>query len=368
MRFCRALCTVWLIGAALMSATAWAADEDRVVFSFAFVGCNRLDKAGVAGTGSASTANEAQLLQTFKDVGSTNPAPNYLILAGDVVKAKKDGTKTLKRQLEAWTQLVQGAPKSTAQLVVFTGNHELLKSASDEDDTEVPNRPAYAYWQAHMKPFILGQDGPRKGGPDRLVNDERGLSYTFRKDGVLFVVLNTDTQIDKATIGDVPLEWVTKKLAEAQSDPTIEHIFVMGHKPVAVPGKTPDSGESNIRQSEGRAFYALLNAPNPAHQTAPTKVRAYLAAHAHEWNYQADLSPVFGTGTVPQIIAGNGGSPPESKWVQAQGYFGYTLISIWRSGKVSAQSFGRAIPATYFAQEPAPLPATPQGAAVTLKP
>jgi hypothetical protein len=98
-------------------------------------------------------------------------------------------------------------------------------------------------------------------------------------------------------------------------------------------------------------------------------VRAYLAAHAHEWSYLEAIPVAAGTGTahVPQIIAGNGGSPPEGNWSRGN-YFGYTLVSVTANGTVSAQSYGRPIPAPYWQQIPAPLAAQPRGAPVVLKP
>ena len=362
---------------AAAATSAWhgalAAEQDPVVFSFAYVGCNRLDKNGINAVAkenlpSPSTANVAQLLQTFKDVATLQPAPQYLILAGDIVKAKpkKPGTKNLKAQLDAWVKLV---PKNyPIPIVAFTGNHELLMSSNDADEegAEVPNPPAYAYWQAHMRAYIRGSDGPPMGGPDKLLDDETRLSYTFRSGPYLFVVLNTDTQID-ANDGAIALNWISTKLAAAQQDRSVQHVFVLGHKPVVAPGTVPpDSGASNIRASQGQAFYNLLNAPG-------TKVRAYLSAHAHEWNYQPNLSALGLPGTIPQIIAGNGGSPPEGSWKKAKNpYFGYTRVSVTASGRVTAQSYGRLIPKPplpYSTQsKPSPKAATQQGATVTLYP
>jgi hypothetical protein len=345
------------------------AAADPVVFSFVFVGCNRLDKAGADATGSLSTANAAQLLRDFKDISKLQPSPQYVILAGDIVKAKKKGTKTLKKQLDAWVALAGKRLDPKTTLLAFTGNHELLRSVTDAagEEVEVPNQPAYPYWQEQMKKFIGGKDGPPQAGPDQLVNDEARLSYTFQSGPYFFMVLNTDTQIDQTTSGDIPLNWIEAKLSAAQQDPSVRHIFVMGHKPIAVPGKSIDDGASNIRKSQGQAFYALLN--KPAAGAASSKVRAYLSAHAHQWNYQPDLAGSGFAGKIPQIIAGNGGSPPDKTWRGPDAYFGYTLIAVTQSGTVSAQSFGRAIPAPdYYAQKPAPLAATLRGSEQRLYP
>ncbi len=361
----RSMClTIGLLGS-LLAPTLQAA-TDPVVLSFAFVGCNRLDKAGVKANQSASTANEAQLLRTFADVAATQPAPQLMILAGDVVRAKKPGTDDLADQLKAWQKLVKKQLPASTRLVAFTGNHELLMDAPDDKDTEIPNPPAYAYWQGQMKPYIAGSDGPAKGGDDHLLDDETSLSYTFRRGNALFVVLNTDSQIDATTVGNVPLAWLAGKLAAAQQDAGVAHVFVMGHKPIAVPGKVPDGGESNIRAAQGAAFYKLLNQGGA--DGAPTKVRAYLAAHAHQWSYTDSLPATAGPSSVPQIIAGNGGSPPEKSWVSSGNTFGYTLVSVMASGKVTAQNWGRPIPKDYYRQTPAPAAATARGDPLVLKP
>ena len=343
------------------------AAADPVVLSFAFVGCNRLDGAGVKATSIASTANEAQLLRTFADVAALNPVPQLMILAGDIVKAKKAGTKDLESQLSAWQKLVHEQLPRTTRLVAFTGNHELLKPRSDSDATEIPNQPAYGYWQGRMGAYIAGSDGPDAGGADHLLNAETSLSYTFSSGRTLFIVLNTDSQIDSTTTGNVPLNWLAGKLAAAQRDPGIDHVFVMGHKPIVVPGKAPDDGVKTIRSAQGPGLYELLNQGSPG---APSKVRAYLAAHAHQWSFANDMPYAPATGGVPQIIAGNGGSPPEKSWPDGGHYFGYTLVQVTAGGRVTAQSYGRPIPQRkrYYLQAPPPPPATPQGAQLVLKP
>lgn len=345
------------------------AESDPVVYSFAFVGCNRLDGAGVDATGFASTANEAQLLQTFKDVGSLDPKPQTLFLLGDIVRGLKKGVKKLGNELDAWKTLIKDQVDSSIRLVVLTGNHEMLKKqAADaedtEDEVEVPNKPAYAYWQQNMRPFIFGEDGPGTGGADKLVNDEKRLSYTFQDEDNLFVIVNTDSQIDDRSIGVVPLNWLKAKLKAAQTDKQIRNIFVIGHKPIVSPDNTVDaSGARTIRESQAEAFYSLLN--KPAKDQKSSKVRAYLSAHAHEWKFFANLAEAKFTGNLPQIVAGNGGSPPDSNWKDQ--YFGFTVIAITKSGKISAQSYGRPIPQpNYYAQSPPPDPATAQGEVIIL--
>jgi len=336
---------------------------DPVAFSFVFFGCNRMDKDGVEATQSRSTANVAQLRQSFQDIADSPRLPSYVFLGGDIVKAKKPGTKVLSKQLSAWVELVSDPRQNPllekkVRLVAFTGNHELLINQEDGDNCkyeQCPNPPAYSYWQEFMgkKPakFIFGKNGPQPGGKDGLLDDESKLSYSFRSKDVAFIILNTDTQIDKDTIGDVPLHWLKKQLKSAQQDTGIHHIFVMGHKPLQSSessGSDP-TGNRTIRTEQAEAFYTLLN--DPAGDGSPSKVRAYLAAHAHEWSYAPKLTVGNLIGAVPQIIAGNGGSPPSSSWTGDKAYFGYTLMEITRDGAVTATSYGRPIGDPYYDQK-----------------
>lgn len=337
------------------------ASADPVVFSFAFFGCNRLDGDGVKATGSASTANVAQLRQSFYDIAALPQLPRYVFLAGDIVKAKMPGTQVLAEQLDAWVKLATNPQENpllgkNVPIIAFTGNHELLVNKDDGacKYAQCPNQPAYAYWSQFMEhnpanyDFIPADNGPKQGGEDGLLNDESRLSYSFRSGDTLFVILNTDSQIDHDTIGDLPMHWLKQQLQAAQHDPAVRHVFVMGHKPLLSSDTGGDPGDRTIRPEEAAAFYALL--ADPAGDASPSKVRAFLAAHAHEWRYDPKLTIGAVSATVPQIVAGNGGSQPTTSWQGANAYFGYTLVEITRSGAVTAKSYGRSIATPYYDQ------------------
>ena len=59
-------------------------------------------------------------------------------------------------------------------------------------------------------------------------------------------------------------------------------------------------------------------------------------------------------GKIPQIVAGNAGSPPDKNWRGDDAYFGYTLVAVTRGGAMTVQSFGRKIPVPYYRQVAAP--------------
>jgi len=335
--------------------------SDPVVYSFIFLGCNRLDSAGIAATKSKSSASVIQLQQDFTEIAALRPAPRFVFFAGDIVNGLTAGTLDLQKQLPSWVELVtKNNPLNleATRMVAFTGNHELLKKTGRK--LEVPNQPAWAYWVSVMSPgkssaktydFIGGNNGPVNTGtnPDRVLNDESRFSYTFQHGEYLFMILNTDTQVDATTDGNVPLNWVAAQLRKAQANPAGQHIFVMGHKPIV----SPDTDDVSIQPAQAAQLYALLN--NPGGDGSPGKVRAYLSAHAHEWKYYPSLSLKNGAaGKIPQIVAGNAGSPPDKNWCGDDAYFGYTLVAVTRGGAITVQSFGRKIPVPYYRQVAAP--------------
>lgn len=343
---------LWGAGDAAAQANQAAAPT---AYSFAFFGCNRLDGEGVEKTQSASTANVAQLVRSFQDIAKLKRLPRYVFLAGDVVKAKEPGTEVLAQQLSAWVELATDPQQNPlidkgVPVVAFTGNHELLVNQKDGQCkyAQCPNPPVYPYWQEFMAnnpahyDFIIGNNGPKQGGADGLLDDESRLSYSLRDQDVLYIILNTDSRIDHDTIGDVPMAWLKQQLQTAQQDASIHHVFVMGHKPLQSSDgdQGGDPGDRTIRPEQAEAFYRLLN--DPAGDGSSTKVRGYLAAHAHEWGYKQALTIGGYTGKVPQIVAGNGGSQPNDAWQNTpDAYFGYTLVEIGRDGSVTAQSYGR---------------------------
>src|SRR4051812_38465255 len=84
----------------------FAADADPVVYSFVFLGCNRLDNAGIKATKSLSSANVIQLKQDFEEIATIRPAPQVVFFAGDIVNGLTAGTRDLETQLPAWVKLV----------------------------------------------------------------------------------------------------------------------------------------------------------------------------------------------------------------------------------------------------------------------
>jgi hypothetical protein len=317
-----------------------------VVSRFVAMGCNRLNYGDRKLT--PSSANAAQLIADFQEVATRYaPVPSHFFFTGDLVMNEDVGTATLDSQLTEWKQLYASSalPGSACRLVALPGNHEMLIYDTTIND-EIPNPPTGPVWSSRMADFIPASDGPTQAPPnlDGVQRDESRLSFSFKVGDTLFIALDTETWeggLTPASTGRIPLHWIAEKLAAGQSDPEVRQIFVLGHKPI---NSTATDGELlTIAPDQGPAFYAMLN--------GASKVRAYICAHVHAWDYG---TPPGSSGRVPQLIAGNGGSSVDTSFLPPIGYYGYTVVSITSAGQIVAESWGRPIPTPYSAQTPQP--------------
>jgi hypothetical protein len=303
-------------------------------FSFAVVGCNRLDKADTAGN--VSTANIAQLTRTFADIATMNPRPAFLFFAGDLTLGYTSDTVQLAKELQAWRALYEASPlpASGVELVAIAGNHEVQGA----------NKIAYAAaertWLRVMAPYITrGGNGPAAGGADNLQTDQSHLTYSFNYKGTHFITLNTDPTGDD---WHVPVNWVKNDVATAHAAGA-KHIFAIGHKPAYPYPTIPTDGLSQDTTSRNAFWAALVNG----------SVEAMFAAHNHVY-YRTQ--PV--ANKTWMIIGGNGGSPLEGTIdpsIPTTGsYYGYVVATVTKGGRVYERSYGRDIPtAGYAAAAPA---------------
>ena len=321
--------------------------DDPVVRSFAFIGCNRIAD-GAASDNLPSTANVANLIQDFTEIPDPSlhsPVPSHLVFVGDLVVNHVPGSSTLASQLLGWKAVYQTTPLSTSdvELVTIAGNHELLQKVEQNGEkVEIQNPPNGEVFSQIMSDFIPTNNGPTQAAPNRdgVARDESRLSFTFRSDNLFFVQLNTDTYTGDDTpdgIGLVPLQWLEEQLLLAQDDPAIEHVFVLGHKPIV---GEEGAGET-ISPTQGETFRKLLC--DPTDGGTPSKVRGYFAAHAHYWQH-ARLDCPSSDDTLVQIINGNGGTSPEQAFFEPpHGFFGYSVIGVTQSGAVVLEARGRFI-------------------------
>jgi hypothetical protein len=313
---------------------------DSVIFSFSFVGCNRVNR-GDAVDSVPSTANKYALQRIFKEVTELEEQPDLFFFLGDLVLAEST-LPNLDTQLNAWLKLYESDSISNTkmEMVAVPGNHEMLyskqvlkkkkknkkkKKLSKKDSTwkEFPLLGSTDIWLNHMKSYMPSD---RDQAPSSDTLDNR-MTFSFTRYNVGFVVMNTDsynpptTEHPYGVEGMVPTQWIIDKVNEYKAESSIDHIFVLGHKPYYVNGEG-ETGHDGL--PAGPVLW-------PALQNA--RVNSMLSAHKHDYQRWQPINDSLGGGTY-QVIAGNGGSEGKAP------FFGYSTISIMKSGKVNLNSVG----------------------------
>jgi Calcineurin-like phosphoesterase len=324
-------------------------NPDSVLFSFVFMGCNRVEKGDTGkATTNASTANVPELQRTFNEVAALNPRPVYYFFLGDEVLGLNKDTTAISNQLLAWRNQYEdktfsALPGSGIQLVAIPGNHEMLY---EKHHVETPNKNALQAYMNQMAAYMpAGVTINRVGGADSLDNL---MTYSFTYNNTHFILINTDTYNSNATIGMAPASWIAADIIAARKDPSVKHIFLLGHKPAVVnqPLYVPD-GESTMDVSVVQAIWPVMDS---------NRVEAMLSAHSHQYDrLQPNANKSY------QVIAGNGGSLYEHKAKNdsTRQFFGYTIVYVMNNGQVMLQSMGRSVPYNNYTESiPASLPTT----------
>lgn len=313
---------------------------NQVVYSFAFVGCNRVDRGDQQNPAAtnASSANVAVLKKIFSDVLAETRKPDVFFFLGDLVYAEST-TELLNSQLDAWVKQYKDPAfsemvNSGIEMVAIPGNHEMLtwaKYPDYPDHDEWPLKGATELWMKYMADYMPA-DRETITGPDAEVNQ---MTFAFTRANVGFVCMNTDTynpgtkENPYGLEGMVPTDWIVAKVQEYQADPDIDHVFVLGHKPYYV-GCQPKTGHTGL--PEGPELWPKFN---------EAEVVAMLSAHVH--TYQR-MQP--GDEGTYQVIAGNGGSSGPAP------FFGYTTINIMSDGSVQLVAKGFDQESPYYQVSP----------------
>jgi hypothetical protein len=307
-----------------------------VAYSFAVIGCNRIDYTDTSAS-NPSTANLVQLQRTFQEIAALDPKPAMLFFTGDLVLGLTRDTAKLAAELQAWLAVYNASPLagSGIRLVALPGNHEALYL--DSTYAELPDPGFERVWLRLMAPYIAGSNGPGPGGPDNLATDQSRLTYSFEYRDSHFVIANTDTYDSASTL---PVNWIAADVAAARSNPAVRHIFLLGHKP-AYPSPLDDEKDCLNRYPAMRnQLWSALEG---------SRCEAMLAAHNHLY-YKVRPD----SGKTWQVIAGNGGSSLIPGLDAKDMFFGFSVVTVTKGGRVYLKSMGRDQPAGgYLAPCPA---------------
>jgi hypothetical protein len=307
-----------------------AAAANKIAYSFAFMGCNRVFKADKS-PDNPSTANLAQLERSFTDIAALKPRPKFVVFTGDLVLGLTPDLNELRHELESWVDVYRNSDLGRdpqIRLIALPGNHESLFG---EKGSQVSNPGAEAVWLSVMQPFIAGNNGPPAGGPDNLQTDQSQLTYSFNFRDSHFVLINTDPF---GAVATVPINWLHQDLTTAAEDPHLKRTFVMAHKQAFTPADATSEQALDSNPDLRNQFWdELIN----------DGVGYYFVAHAHLWDLTTPVSPISLLQHTVQVIAGNGGSKIDALWA-ASGkpqFYGFTLMQVHKNGAVVLKSYGR---------------------------
>lgn len=318
-----------------------AFESDWIVSSFAFFGCNRVDKEDWNPKENPSSANLPQLRRTFSDLSALQRIPRYVFGGGDLVLGYADDRgETTHAQLVAWKSEYDRSPLAgKTTFLPVAGNHELNKKTKKG---KLPNAPTVDMWNRWLRESGFPQPSangpkPKDADKDRVAGDQSRLNYSFDDHGVRYVVLNTDTltsEPDPKTgtkVAWIPANWAKSDIERAQHRKSTIAIFLIGHRNLVDP--TNCTGDSPIDKQPGEILLKALRDND--------KVKAYVCAHVHA----SDIRNLGGKSGAYQIIAGNGGSSLEPDWKPSNGtFFGYVRLETYRSGRVLLTNFRRPTP------------------------
>lgn len=321
-----ACCLLALTSCKSDSVTQNGSDSLSVVYSFAVMGCNRVQSADTNSAISPSHANLAHLDRSFDEIAALNPKPDFLVFVGDLVYGETPDSSLLARQLIAWKAHFEesAVAKAGIKLYASQGNHESY------NDKRVSLKSAEQCWAAIMSDYI-GSNGPASDPEDTLTTDQSRLSYSFDYKGDHIVILNTDAVGREQR---APTNWVDKDLTAARSAGA-KHLFVLGHQP-AYSHTGSETGLDQYPQLRDQ-FWTMLE----THQ-----VDAMITAHNHLYERTRPTNRTW------MIIAGHAGSKLEKELPEKDKYYGYVTISVLKNGNVIERSYGRDIAAGGYMSAP----------------
>lgn len=316
------------------------ASQDSIIYRFAFLGCNRVERNDTAIvrklTQDPSTANTFVLDRILHELDSISPKPNAFFFLGDMVVGEQD-VAHLDKQLGFWTSRMANPNTNPllngfTQLVAIPGNHEFLTfDATCQHKGEYPLKGSFEVWEKYItEPIFLPKTRNDLGNANFTFTAEMGT--TGKKVG--FVVMNTDTyynQTPESTCNGkesyIPFNDLQQATLQLQADASITHIFAMGHKPCKAGPGIHLSAHDQIQN--GDSVFSWFSHHG---------IVAMLSAHKHLFNFSREPN------LMPQVIAGNGGSQLEA------GSYGYCVVDIRASGKVELHemTFAHSKTAEYY--------------------
>ncbi len=301
--------------------------DDAVEYSFVVLGDCRVDKTDTNSVTNPAGVNFAELDRQLADIAKLDQKPTYVFFNGDEIFGYEHDTAKLAHAFSIWRDSVEASPvvKAGINFIAIPGNHE---TDVDSADMQVASPLSEHIWTETMMPLIKGDNGPHAGGPDSLATDQSHLTYSFNYRDTHFILMDTDPAGKES---QVPSHWIEADITTAKKQGA-KHVFAIGHKPAF-----NADGSMSMASGNRSDFWAALE---------DNHCEAMIGSHVHEY---ARFQPHH-KGTW-MVISGNGGTPLNKNISENQHYFGFTLVSILKSGKVILKSYGHDVPSTGYAAD-----------------
>ncbi len=217
-------------------------------------------------SGRPGKPNERVFAAINAAIGRLNPAPEFIVFAGDAIWGATDDIDELRHQWKHFTEREMAwATNAGTPVYNCTSNHDTAGATHEKVWYETfPHLP---------------QNGPA---------DQIGLSYWVRRGDLLLVFVNTSFS-GLGGYGHVEHEWLDRVLAQ---NADARHKLVVGHHPVHPVNGYDEYPLWAIVPDEGRAFWDVL---------VRHGVAAYLCSHIIAFDVQVHDG-------VQQILTGGAGT------------------------------------------------------------
>lgn len=221
---------------------------------------------GDACSGVPGRENERLLAHTNEIIQRLEPAPEFIVFAGDEVVGLTTSEDELRRQWRYWLDVEMGwLDRSDIALYNTTSNHTTYDEMSERVFAELLAHPG--------------------NGPD----GQRGLSYAVRRGDLLLVAVHT-SWTGLGGEGHVETEWLARTL-EDNADARFR--LVVGHHPVFPVNGYAGEHQRELDHREGADLWDLL---------VRHRVDAYLCSHILAFDAQVDRG-------VLQVTSAGAGTP-----------------------------------------------------------
>ena len=343
--------TLWTVG----SATGARPPEtvrasDPVVFSFCTVGDSRADakEPALSAQDRLWLQNTKVLSRLIREVQAQKP--NVLFFNGDMIMGYSTNHHVLDREYAYWRGMMSALLETGTYLVPVPGNHEVqIKWQEDpeEEPVKFAQREGEAAWRENMGDLILDTNlwrrlvchpptawdqnhAPPIGGPDRILSDQRQLSFSFDCQDLHFAIINTDPYGNDS---HAPVSWLREDLSQARQR-GMRHCFVFGHKMAYTYRYKPDL--------KSKGLDAFPVAAEAFWQVIEDHGATYFCGHEHIYHAMQPLHS--GPHGAWQIIVGSGGSPFEAQPGDSSNphdrLYVWARVEVHQSGRVHLEANG----------------------------